>query len=182
LQIYLPDIQVFMWIFLKNCHVLNKNDSKNLFYNIEVLYNFEAANSACPDGWHLPRGEEWEQFITYLANSGYNYDGSTERPNTSNKIAKSLATNYGWESSTIQGSVGNTDYPEYRNKSGFSALPTGYFEFGQFRLAGSYTFWWQFSDHDFIHEPGLGVYSDQNSTTFEYQLDINGFAVRCVRD
>ncbi len=152
------------------------------YYTYGVLYNFEAANSACPDGWHLPSGEEWEQLITYLANSGYNYDGSTGRPNTSNKIAKSLATNYGWESSTIQGSVGNTDYPEYRNKSGFSALPTGYFEFGRFRLAGSYTFWWQFSDHDFIYEPGLEMYSDQNSTTIEYQLDVNGFAVRCVRD
>lgn len=42
-----------------------------------VLYNWRAAQDACPDGWHLPSDEEWEQLTVYLGDNGYNYDGST---------------------------------------------------------------------------------------------------------
>jgi hypothetical protein len=34
----------------------------------------------------------------------------------------------GWVFSSNEGAVGNTDYPEYRNKCGFSALPGGSLE------------------------------------------------------
>src|SRR5574344_1808931 len=101
-----------------------------------VLYNWPAAmagaassnanpsgvQGVCPDGWHLPSDAEWTQLEEYLIANGYNYDGTT----TGNQIAKSMANYSGWNTSSTVGAVGNTDYPEYRNKSGFTALPGGY--------------------------------------------------------
>jgi uncharacterized protein (TIGR02145 family) len=31
-----------------------------------VLYNWTAAGTACPDGWHLPGDDEWKNMETYL--------------------------------------------------------------------------------------------------------------------
>jgi len=41
-------------------------------------------------------------FTKYLINNGYNYDGTTD----SNRIAKALAAQTNWESSTITGAIG----------------------------------------------------------------------------
>jgi len=53
----------------------------------------------CPAGWHLPSKAEWEQLRTHLIANGYNYDDST----IGNKIAKSLASESGWDTSTVGG-------------------------------------------------------------------------------
>ena len=106
-----------------------------------MLYNWPAALNACPAGWHLPTDAEWTELENYLADNGYNYDGTTGGGRA--KIAKSLASTSGWESSTTTGAVGNTDYSAYRNKSGFSALPGGYRrDNGRFSRIGSCGRWW----------------------------------------
>src|SRR5690554_2601019 len=94
-----------------------------------VLYNWYAVNTAnfCPAGWHVPSDAEWTELENYLADSGYNYDGTKEGGRA--KIAKSLTSRSGWRSTWNTGGVGNADYPEYRNKSGFSALPGGFRDF-----------------------------------------------------
>ena len=40
-----------------------------------VLYNWSAAGSACPNGWHLPSDQEWATLDTYLSKHGYVEDG-----------------------------------------------------------------------------------------------------------
>ena len=104
-----------------------------------ILYNWPAVLTACPAGWHLPGDAEWTTLENYLIASGYNYDGKT----SGNKIGRSLATITGWTSNSDAGSVGNTDYPAYRNKSGFSALPGGYRDNGgDFGGIGHGGIWW----------------------------------------
>ena len=121
-----------------------------------VLYNWNAAMLACPEGWHLPNDDEWTILETYLANNGYNYDGTIGAKydkdegcfNEWKKIAKSMASASGWSLSDVPGSVGNTDYPEYRNKSGFSGLPGGFrHSNGEFDNIGSYGYWWSSSEN-----------------------------------
>ncbi len=34
-----------------------------------VLYDWDAAATASPDGWHLPANEEWEQLLQYVSNA-----------------------------------------------------------------------------------------------------------------
>ena len=72
-----------------------------------------------PEGWRVPSYSDWESLTNYLIANGYNYDGTT----TDNKIAKSMASITGWESSPYAGTVGNDQ--SLNNSSGFNALPNG---------------------------------------------------------
>ena len=144
-----------------------------------VLYNWPAALTACPEGWHLPSDAEWTQLEEYLIANGYNYDGTT----TGNKIAKSMANYSGWNTSTVTGAIGNTDYPEYWNKSGFSALPGGYRDgTGLFDAFGFSGYWWSSTKNTTNNAWGRGLgYSNSNVyRLLNYKED--GFSVRCLRD
>jgi uncharacterized protein (TIGR02145 family) len=167
-----------------------------------VLYNWPATmhgddssednpsdvQGICPTGWHLPSDAEWTELATFLANNGYNYDGSIGGGGSGElgvlgKIAKSMAKDSGWGYSDIAGAVGNTDYPGYRNKSGFSALPSGGNTGGGFSYIGYEGFWWSSTENDtdtawywflgYRYDFALG--GVDRSKAF-------GFSVRCVRN
>ncbi|HPQ29904.1 MAG TPA: FISUMP domain-containing protein [Desulfobacteraceae bacterium] len=150
-----------------------------------VLYNWRAALTACPDGWHLPSDAEWKQLEIYLATNGYNYDGtigSEDEFEARTKIGKSLATDSGWDSSDVEGAVGNTDYPAYRNKSGFSALPGGYLSSsGRFREVGFYGAWWNSTEHSGYAWYRV-LYFNSSAVDRYDNTKGNGFSVRCLRD
>ena len=91
------------------------------------LYTFEAAQEACPNGWHLPTDDEWNQLIEFLG--GKNIAGGK---------MKSLGTQ--------QDKTGlwNAPNKDATNESGFSAVPGGYKEpegyfLGKFIPGGYYT-------------------------------------------
>ena len=156
-----------------------------------VLYNWNAAMLACPEGWHLPNDDEWTILETYLANNGYNYDGTIGAKydkdegcfNEWKKIAKSMASASGWGFSDVPGSVGNTDYPEYRNKSGFSGLPGGgRHSNGEFDNIGSYGYWWSSSENYSYIARFLNLYFNDSSVFRNSDYKGFGYSVRCVRD
>jgi len=136
----------------------------------------------CPAGWHLPSDDEWTTLVSYLITNGYNYDGTS----TGNKIGKAVATPGYWRVSADTGTVGNLDYPEYRNKSGLAAPPGGYRDqWGTFVFLGYECHFWSateysvsaslvrslfFYSRDFITLPPSCYYKE------------NGFSVRCLRD
>ena len=147
-----------------------------------ALYNWYAVNTGklCPTGWHVPTDEEWAELENYLANNGYNYDGST---GGGDKIAKALSNDSGWGSSTYEGAVGNTDYPKYRNKSGFTALPAGYrYGYGNFDTIDYGGYWWSAIETSTTNAwLRLVGYYDSYVNRGSYGKS-NGFSVRCVRD
>jgi uncharacterized protein (TIGR02145 family) len=145
-----------------------------------VLYNWQAATSACPDGWHLPTDEEWAELENYLADNGYNYDGTTGGGR--DKIAKAMASDHGWIVSSNTGAVGNTDYPDKRNASDFTALPGGYRGYDDFYYVGNYGLWWSATEGDatfaWSHNIGYnGAYVSLGDSGKE-----GGFSVRCVKN
>ena len=73
-----------------------------------------------PEGWHVPTDAEWTTLEEHLIANGYNYDGTT----TGNKIAKALASNSSWNSSTVIGTPGNTI--SSNNNSLFNSKPLGW--------------------------------------------------------
>jgi len=156
----------------------------NNYNTYGVLYNWPAALTVCPDGWHLPSDAEWTQLENYLIANGYNYDGST----TGNKIGKSLASASGWNSYSETGSVGNTDYPAYRNKSGFTALPGGNrgydeaFYFGYDVGIGYEGYWWSSTQYDGSNAWLRLLYYSNSFVNRYYDYKDYGFSVRCVRD
>lgn len=143
--------------------------------------NPSGVQGVCPTGWHLPSDAEWAQMENYLADNGYNYDGTTG--GGIYKIGKSLASTSGWASSSTIGTVGNTDFPAYRNKTGFTALPGGYrYVYGSFFFVGIYGYWWSSTDYPadaawsrVLHHDYSGVYRD----LFSKEV---GLSVRCVKD
>lgn len=42
------------------------NDDPNMCRKYGRLYTWEAANKACPPGWHLPSEKEWSQLLDFL--------------------------------------------------------------------------------------------------------------------
>ncbi len=147
-----------------------------------VLYNWLAALTACPEGWHLPSNEELTQLEIYLANNGHNYDSSIGGVDVRAKIAKSMAADSGWALSIDAGNVGNTDYQAYRNKSGFSALPGGCrTDSGAFGNIGNYGDWWSSTMHTVVSAWGLGYNYSQVHRSSGIGMQ-EGFSVRCVRD
>ena len=41
------------------------NESETLVYELGYLYNWPAALKICPNGWHLPKDDEWLQLRSY---------------------------------------------------------------------------------------------------------------------
>ena len=155
----------------------NNNDSLGHIYG--VLYQYEAAKIACPEGWHLPTYEEWTELENYLKENGYSYDGIIGNP----YVAKSLATSDGWLLSDIQGAVGNPDFSEYRNKAKFYAIPSGLrFDDGYFANIGGDCGWWtatQTNNED-AYSGGFSHYDNQISCVQYHKYF--GFSVRCIKD
>ena len=165
------------------CWYDNDIDNKNTY---GALYNWHAVETGilCPKGWHVPSDTEWTELETYLANNGYNYDGSTGGDDIRDKIAKSMASDNGWETSSGVGEVGNTGYPEYRNKSGFTALPGGYRDSGgeSFNSIGDCGSWWSSTEIDKYYALLHSLYSDDSFVDRDNDWKERGSSVRCVKD
>ncbi|MFA5453172.1 MAG: FISUMP domain-containing protein [Candidatus Methanomethylophilaceae archaeon] len=147
-----------------------------------VLYNWPAAMIACPDGWHLPSDDEWEILETYLTNNGHKYDGSIGGDYRA-KIAKSMASTTGWNDSDKEGVPGSTEYPEYINKSGFSALPGGdRSKNGGFYGIGRYGYWWSSEEFEISNAWGRRLGYADSDVKMTGDSKGQGWSVRCVRD
>ena len=119
--------------------------------------------------------------INYLANNGYNYDGSTGGDD--DKIGKSLASTSGWFTGTNEGAVGNTDYPSYRNKSDFTALPGGAHKGdGSWHSAGNIGYFWGTTElaADFVWSRSLWDNGTGFGKTMSEKKD--GHSIRCLKD
>ena len=159
-----------------------KNDSTTYANPYGAIYNYYTVNTGnlCPTGWHVPTDTEWTTMENYLIGNGYNYDGTT----SGSKIAKSLASTALWKSSSSIGAVGNTNYPAYRNKTGFTALPGGSrFIDGICTDLGDNGMWWSSTEETStttVYFRSLS-YNSSSVVRSSYYMQ-SGFSVRCVRD
>ena len=161
-------------------------DYENTPSNSEIygkMYNWFAVNTGklAPSGWHVPSDEEFSVLENYLIANGYNYDNTTN----DNKIAKALASSSGWENSTSIGSIGNNDYPEKRNASGFTALPAGSrYGIGDFSNIRFYAGWWSSTEVDTTRAYARGI-NNINTNVFrgtKSGYKNSGFAIRCIKN
>jgi len=131
-----------------------------------------------PEGWHVPTDAEWTILENYLIANGYNYDGTT----TGNKIAKSMASTTGWNSSTTTGAPGKDQ--SLNNSSGFNAFPQGNRLIdGVFINQGKYSNFWSSSEASNNTALARYLYFDYIDYHFNSFGNINyGFSVRFVRD
>ncbi len=125
-----------------------------------VLYNWSAAITVCPEGWHLPSDAEWTTLSTYLGD------------NAGGKLKE--AGNYSSWDSPNEGAT---------NSSGFTALPGGYRSYGgTFVGTGLYGYWWsstQYSTNNAWYR--ALYYYISNVFRRNYSKDY-GCSVRCLQD
>ena len=160
------------------CWYSNNSANKDTY---GALYNWYTVNTGnlCPAGWHLPTDTEWTTLENYLIANGYNYDGTT----TGNKIAKALASTALWTSSSVTGTVGNTDYPAKRNATGFTALPGGYrITTGTFSFVGNSGFWWSATVYGATDAWYRHLGYDFSEVLRYLDNKKYGSSVRCLRD
>jgi len=131
------------------------------------LYNWSAAISACPSGWHLPTNAEWDALYRFA-------DGTsgTSSPYKSETAGKYLKAKSGWNDS----GNGTDDY-------GFAALPGGLGNSaGKFFSIGNYGNWWSSSEHDGDHAYSHFKSHKHNNAGWESEVKSKLFSVRCVQD
>jgi uncharacterized protein (TIGR02145 family) len=130
-----------------------------------------------PEGWHVPTDAEWTTLEEYLIASGYNYDGTT----TGNKIAKAMASNTGWNSSTTTGVPGNDQ--STNNSSGFNAFPEGdrYLN-GSFNDEGGKAIFWSSTESNTGYAWYRYLSNDSSDLNWNDYNKQGGLSVRFVRD
>lgn len=162
------------------------------YINYGVLYNWLAADEACPEGWHLPSDDEWEELANFISehNGGYEYDVDQKawaKVGRHLKDERSGNNGIGWYMGEESEGRGTNDYC-------FSALPGGY---------KYYAFSSEYDDRDYsynLHYYGvwwsstITAYSDSSYCSYRYlNADYSGFfrsegllsygfSVRCVKD
>jgi uncharacterized protein (TIGR02145 family) len=145
--------------------------------NVEAygrLYNWyaiEDSRDIAPEGWHVPKDNEWKQLEVYLGMDQSQADAEGWRGTDEGGKLK--------ESGTIHWSPPNTGAT---NESGFTALPGGYRAGTGFHNLGHYADFWSTTekDSDHVWNRGLGYL---NSEVSRHSLNKGfGFSLRCVRD
>jgi len=119
------------------------------------LYDWNAAKTACPSGWHLPSRKEWKELVT----------------------AVGVATVVGKKLKVVSPEWNGTD--EYK----FSAQPGGYRnDDGSFSAVGTDGSWWTATESN-NNNAYLRYMSSDYESVLEMEYDkSNGFSVRCVMD
>ncbi|MDD4032494.1 MAG: FISUMP domain-containing protein [Bacteroidales bacterium] len=126
-----------------------------------VLYNWSAALTACPEGWHLPSDEEWTTLTSYMG--GADVAGG--------KMKETGTTH--WEDPN----TGAT------NESGFTALPGGYrSNLGTFYFFCYEGFWWSSAQNNKSFAWGRSLSCDDSGVIRGDNYKEGGYSVRCIRD
>ena len=138
----------------------------------EVLYNWTAAMSACPEGWRLPTSNEWSEMEQIVgAYEPFCYEGD------SSKIAKALAIRNRWKSSTVSGTPGF--YQMYNNTSGFAAVPVGKFASNFKDKSYTANFWTSDTFNDSIAYNRTISYDKATVNQMANKKNV-GLSVRCI--
>lgn len=135
-----------------------------------VLYNWTAAMSACPEGWHMPSDAEWKQLEMYI--------GMTEEQ----------ANGWGWRGSNEADKLketGTTHWPSPNegatNEVGFTALPSGEYDYGFYNI-GNHGYWWTATEYETNSAWNRYIYYNFSSIGRFFYYRSLGYSVRCVRD
>jgi len=124
------------------------------------LYDWKTAVDACPDGWHLPSDEEWQELIDFAGGDDI--------------AGKKLRAKNGWGSNN-----GTDDYD-------FSALPGGFGYSSNnvlfFLQSGKYSNWWSVTEFNGYSAFERNMYYDKDNVVRK-DSDKNYLqSIRCVKN
>ena len=145
-----------------------------------LYYNWSAVSDVrglCPDGWHVPSDMEWSKLGEYVGSKPEYVYGADNK-----NIAKALASQVGWNLSSVEGTPGNNS--EANNATGFSAFSAGYYSgtYSSYGLVGNNASFWSSDESDSYNAYGLDLYYNNTGVMSFIDGKDHGFSVRCVRD
>ena len=157
----------------------NPDDFSDAVDEYGYLYNWAAAMNGenptnenpssvqgiCPSGWHLPSDAEWTQLTDYL--------GGTENAGVLLAGQPAAQDRY-WQTSDMTMSVNF-------GKSGFNALPAGYYVGTNYSSFGSGTGFWSATENTSEYAYVRSIYYESTSMDRNYNNKVNGNSVRCVK-
>jgi uncharacterized protein (TIGR02145 family) len=147
-------------------------EGKNYYTTYGVLYNWTAANTACPTGWHLPSDAEWKQLEMALGMSSEQANNTGDRGTTEGGKLKETGTDH-W-TPTNEGAT---------NSSGFTALPGGSRSSnGAFYDIGNYGCWWSSTEYYSYYARYRRLGYGSSTVSRSNNANETGFSVRCLRD
>ena len=143
-------------------------DSNQTNIKIGRLYNFEQVKKACPKGWHLPTDKEWSILEMKLGLPSSDVEIEDFRGTHANEMK----------------AIGAWLYDEdANNKSGFSALPSGFLnKEGDFLMPDILTFFW--TSTTLGTSSAMNRYiATRNPAVFKgHNLLAYSLSCRCVKD
>jgi uncharacterized protein (TIGR02145 family) len=136
-----------------------------------ALYNWYVVETdkLCPEGWHVPSDEEWNEMVSVIEDL--------------TSIGGALK-----ESGTTHWRNPNTGAS---NETGFTALPGGYRSYlGTFNLLRASGYWWSSTETNWYSVSGTeptrvifrSVQHDNAKLIRHISERTNGFSVRCVKN
>lgn len=133
-----------------------------------TLYNYIAALSACPTGWHLPTDEEWQALEVYLGMSSEEAATPSWRGTDEGDQLKANSPLWG----LYMGS----------NTSGYSALPGGFYYSGQFYNHGIEAYFWTATANGATSSAWFRSLNSEMLSTRLNMTNNSGFSIRCLKD
>lgn len=143
------------------------------------LYTFEAAQNACPSGWHLPTDEEWNELADYIS--------SINNISQADSMIWIDVAGHLKSKGNIFNESGlwyNKEGADGLDSFGFTALPASYYGSfdGEFRPIGGDGFWWTSTERSKEGAFICNINIDDNNLRKESNRKLNGYSIRCVRD
>ena len=152
------------------------NDNENIVATSGRLYTWYVINdprNICPEGWHIPSDEEFNELEVFLGMSEADTRLVCSLENNISGKLKEAGTNH-WKAPN----TGST------NETGFTALPGGYRRryAQEFNFLGEYACFWTSTERNEIKAWYRHLYSDSAGICRTNNLKNYGFSVRCVKD
>lgn len=152
------------WWFAENLNYKTDNswaynNDESLAKEYGRLYTWESAQTACPDGWHIPSNDEWDAMVDAIG-------GETEA------AIKLKSTGSDWQDSNQAG----------QNTVGFNAFPAGYRDLdGSFKDMGQIAAFWTATENGDLAWRRYLIYSRGVISRGNDNKGF-GYSVRCVKD
>ena len=143
---------------------------KTNFITYGVLYNYEAAKTACPSGWHLPTDKEWKLLSITLGME--KWDADSIGFSSSKTVGAAMKSTMGWQLN------GNGT-----NSSGFTAVPGGFrSHWGGFGMIGQMAYFWSATENTAESAWFRDLVCDFGSLYRYFSGKSEGMSVRCLKD
>ena len=132
-----------------------------------ALYNWEAAQASCPDGWHLPSDKEWQELEIFL---GMADEAGGRGWRAEGEVGNKLKSASGWITNM------GTD------ASGFNALPAGCRGYQGFQSMGYCAYFWTSSPAGGDNGWRRGICGDDSGVARNEDRRYFGISVRCIKN